>query len=156
MTRRIVRGQLRADREIQQKRRICRPKLVLDIMLFDMQLTLYSPHPLALANQHQVPIRLQILVPGNGICFEIHQSIYLHQYFVKLAVDLPSCQGHPLARMEDSLVGLRDGSLLAIICHCPRGTACCRYAIAARQWASIEGRPNAGPQTWSSSMARSG
>jgi hypothetical protein len=45
------------------------------------------------------------------------------------------------------LVGLNAGSLLAMSCHCPRGTACWRYAIAARQCASSEGRPNAGPHT---------
>lgn len=51
------------------------------------------------------------------------------------------------------LVGLNAGLQLAISCHFPRGTACWRYAIAAKQCASREGRPNAGPQTWSSSMA---
>jgi hypothetical protein len=53
-------------------------------------------------------------------------------------------------------VGLKAGSLLAISCHFPCGTACCRYAIAAKQCASIEGRPNAGPQTCSSSMVLGG
>jgi hypothetical protein len=51
------------------------------------------------------------------------------------------------------LVGLNAGLQLAISCHFPRGTACCRYAIAAKQWGSREGSPNAGPQTWSSSMS---
>jgi hypothetical protein len=49
--------------------------------------------------------------------------------------------------LEHVLVGLRAGSLVAINCHFPRGTACWRYVIAARQWGSIEGREKAGPQT---------
>ena len=56
-------------------------------------------------------------------------------------------------RARRVLGGLKAGLQLAISCHFPRGTACWRYAIAAKQCASREGRPNAGPQTWSSSMA---
>jgi hypothetical protein len=47
-------------------------------------------------------------------------------------------------------VGTADG-LLRTMVHSDRSTACVKYAIAARHSGSSEGRPNAGPQTCSSS-----
>jgi len=52
--------------------------------------------------------------------------------------------------IRNVLVGDSAGLLLAMRFHSPRGTACWRYAIAAKQCGSIEGREKAGPQTWSS------
>ena len=50
-------------------------------------------------------------------------------------------------KASHELVGLSVGSELAMSCHSRWGTTCDRYAIAARHWASMDGRPNAGPHT---------
>jgi hypothetical protein len=116
--------------------------------------TQYNPHPPALVTQHQAPILQQRFAPSNGRYCGIHQSRYRYRCYAGRAARLGLVlerEGNAIAGCI--LVGLKDGSLDAIRFHCPRGTACCRYAIAAKQCASMEGRPNAGPQTWSSSMA---
>lgn len=54
------------------------------------------------------------------------------------------------SKLSDILEGVIVGSLLGIRLHSELGIAWWRYAMAARHSASMEGRPNAGPQTWSS------
>lgn len=55
-------------------------------------------------------------------------------------------------RIRYILAGHTDASLLGMMRHAESGLALWIYVMAAMHSASIEGKPNTGPQTWSSSM----
>ena len=93
------------------------------------------------------------IVRCSGIYFGTRQSRCLHSLMLGAHLQGTVSRGRARLSGRTVLVGLNVGSLLAISSHFPRGTACCRYAIAAKQCASIDGREKAGPQTWSSSIA---
>lgn len=64
----------------------------------------------------------------------------------------PPTNTEPCRNAGSSLVGLKVVSLVGTRSHSPLGTAWVKYAMAARHWASIEGRENAGPQTCNSKI----
>ena len=69
---------------------------------------------------------------------------------------MPRCGGW---KVGDVLLGANIGLLLGTILHLGalatlRGSKHLQYAIAARHSGSMDGRPNAGPQTWSSNIAQ--
>lgn len=150
-------GRLKAARAIQQMRKTYPHRLASVSQAFlTMELhTLCSLPPPAQATQHQAPILPPRSELSSGRYCGTRQSRYRCRCFLMQGARLwrGVRTGLRYTRVGSVLVGLKAGSLEAISCHWPRGTACCRYAIAARQCASMEGRPNAGPQTWSSSMA---
>jgi hypothetical protein len=110
------------------------------------QCNLRSPAP---PIQHQAPIPRRKSGRCSGKCCGSHQSTRRHSLMrvIHLCMSIPFLN----SGQRDLLVGLKVGLLLATSFHSPCGTARWRYAMAAKQCGSIEGRENPGPQTWSSS-----
>ena len=102
----------------------------------------------ALPVLHQAPILLTKSAQCNGRCCGNHQS--RHRHFLTRAIHLWMLISFINDGWGSILVGLSVGLLLATSFHSPSGTARWRYAMAAKQCGSIEGRENPGPQTWSS------
>jgi hypothetical protein len=108
--------------------------------------TLCNQHPPALPTQHPAPNPRQKSALCSGKYCGSHQSI--HRHFLTRAAHLCELLVTCLVKdLRSILVGLSVGLLLATSDHSPGGTARCRYAMAARQCGSIEGRENPGPQT---------
>ena len=87
-------------------------------------------------------------------CYLSKQAIHLQDYInIELFLFWPlkdGVRGRRMHSLRHVLVGLRVGSLLATRDHWPRGITCCMYAIVAKHCASMEGKPNDGPQICSS------
>jgi hypothetical protein len=107
--------------------------------------TLCNQRPPGLPTQHPAPNLRRKFVLRSGRCCGSHRST--HRRFLIRATHLCILAIFLSSEQRGILVGLNVGLLLATSFHSPRGTARWRYAIAARQCGSIEGRENPGPQT---------
>ena len=87
---------------------------------------------------------------GQGVPLEIIFSLSTDAFLYFIGIGQCAIENGEFEKSTHARFGL-EVSWSATTTHRPCGTVRFRYAIAAIHSASIEGSPNAGPHTWSSS-----